>query len=90
MDGLTLGNACLLADIVRAAQGGQNVKWLNESDDVVEGVARSIGNDSGGFLGRDEDVRGAFLRITLLSGMEYFMPISDVMERLGNHTLFFK
>lgn len=84
-DILTIRDAVDLAAVIGACQHGSKVRWLTESGDVMEGVARSIGNDSGGFLLPDQDVREAYLRIS--AGMEIFWPMSKVLAMYRERTL---
>lgn len=77
---VTMRDIGALQTIVEAAQGNRRVKRLLEDIDlIVEGTARSIGDERGYFLGRDEDVRSGFLRVTTTTGMETFWPVTDLM-----------
>ena len=74
---LTLADVMALHTIVTATITGAKVRWLTESGDVLEGVARSIGHEDSTFLRAGEDVRDGFLRVTVT--MDYFLPVRDVM-----------
>jgi hypothetical protein len=76
---LTMGDACTLADIIRAAQGGKRVRWLVDSGDVMEGVARSIGDTDGTFLRAGQDVRDGYLRIS--ATFEHYLPVAEVIAK---------
>jgi len=77
---LTVSDLVALSTIVETVQHGSRVRWLSDDNDVLEGTARSIGDDRGMFLGNDEDVRDAFLRITSTSGFDYFVPMTKLAE----------
>jgi hypothetical protein len=87
---LNISDACDLAAIIHMAQGTQKVARLLDSGDVVYGTARSIGTENGGFAGGGDDVRDAFLRVTLSGGFEAFWPVSDLLPlvRTGEFTTY--
>lgn len=78
---LNMRDLTTLAMVAECAQQNRRVRFLaSNSGNVVEGVARSIGDEQGNFLREDEDVRDGFLRIS--STMEWFLPVRDVMQML--------
>lgn len=81
-DRLTIRDVVALCTIMRAVSGTCRVQWLLDgSEHVVEGVARAITRDGGGFINGDTtDVRDAFVHV---SGMiEQWLPIRDVMRMI--------
>ncbi len=89
---LTLRDAMALGDIIRAASQTQRVVWVVEGRDVPSyGTVRHIVSDpeTAGLLRADADVRDAWLRITTDAGLEWFVPMHDIVARMRNHTLFF-
>lgn len=83
---LTMQEAVTLAAIIDAAQRNAHVGYLTDNGDVVTGTVRSIGDERGNFLRSDEDVRNAYVRITLSSGFEVFRPIGDVAADIRETT----
>lgn len=78
---LTTWDACRIADIVRAAQGNRPVTRL-VNDQVISGIARSIGDENGNLSQATDDVRDLFLRVTSTHGWEHFWRVSELMEEL--------
>ena len=78
---LTMHDLTCLQIVAGAAERCAKVRWLNESGDILDGVARSIGDEQGNFLRSDEDVRDGYLRIS--STFEYFLPVTEVMEMVS-------
>lgn len=77
---LTKSDAVNLAAILAAAQGNRRVARLVDGR-VVEGEARSIGDENGNFLSEEDDVRDGYLRVTGgVIGMDYFWPIKELMD----------
>jgi hypothetical protein len=74
---LTISDTVALSTIIEAAVHGSKVRWLNPAGDVMEGVARSIGDEKGNFAGPKDDIRDCFLRISAM--FEYFLPVSDLI-----------
>ena len=69
--------------ITDAASRGAKVRWLGDDDYTIhEGTARHIvqSPENFGFIGADQDVRDAYLRITSVTGMEYAVPIRRLMH----------
>lgn len=84
---LTVTDAVHLATAIRWAQTNAKVRWLNESGDIQEGTARSLGDERGNFLTADDDVRDGFFRITTTMGGEVFLPVVDVIRMVRNTTM---
>lgn len=69
--------------ITEAASRGAKVRWLGDDHHTIhEGTARHIvqSPENFGFIGADQDVRDAYLRITSVTGMEYAVPIRRLMH----------
>lgn len=86
---LTARDVFGLSNVLRMAESGANVRRLIPDDepndgDVVEGVARSVGDTNGGFLRAGQDVRDAFLRVTLLSGFDVYWPVTTLAKESLN------
>ena len=80
---LTLAYTLALAEIVRAAQTTAKVARANHNGSVAYGTARSIGQDADHgflFLGKDEDIRDAYLRVTTREGFEVAWPVVALMS----------
>lgn len=86
MPALTIADAVNLAAIVDLCQRGARVGRVDEEGDIRYGTARSIGNEFGGFLRNDEDVTGAFVRVTLLNGFDAYWPLADLMRDYAQRT----
>ncbi len=67
------------AEVIKSAEHGSKVARLIEGS-VIVGIARSVGNDTGGFAMRDQDVTTLFLRVTSLSGWEHFWPLTELVR----------
>lgn len=78
---VTMNDLHALTEIVDACIHGYKVaRLMPDGSTVIEGVARSIGDEQGNFLRRDEDVRNGFLRV---SGVfEYFWPVRELMPQV--------
>lgn len=79
---LTLADALALTRVIGFAQRGCRVRWLTDRGTVMEGVARHLVTDPerAGFLGPDDDVRAAWLRVSALT--EWFLPVAECMTRV--------
>lgn len=77
---LTIPDVVSIGAIVEAAQHSYKVARLMDSGDVVEGTARSIGNQNGAFLATGDDVRDGYLRVTTMQGMEVFWPVHALVS----------
>ncbi len=83
---LTEWEAVSIGQVSLACRDGARVRWLTESGDIVEGVARHITrNDTGTLLTGEDDVRDGFLRVS--ATMEWFLPMSQVLTMLDDMTL---
>jgi len=78
---LTVRDALDIAAICEAAIHGRRVAWLNERGDVMDGIARSIGDERGSFAGPDDDIRGCYLRVS--ATFEHFLPVADLMNLIN-------
>lgn len=79
---LTLRQSMALGDAIRWAQGTKRVRILVHGDRVIDGTCRSIGTEYGDFLRADDDIRGAYLRVS--ATMEHFIPMVDVVAWIMN------
>lgn len=80
---ITIPQIFQLHTIVDAASRNARVRWLgDDSHTIHEGTARHIvqSPDNFGFIGSDQDVRDAYLRITSLTGMEYAVSVRRLMH----------
>lgn len=80
---ITIPQVFQLYDIVDAAARSAKVRWLgDDSYTIHEGTARHIvqSPENFGFIGSDQDVRDAYLRITSLTGMEYAVSVRRLMS----------
>jgi hypothetical protein len=82
MTTLTLQDVTRLATILEWCQHNTRVRWINEMGDIVTGTVRSIGDKEGNFLRANDEVRDGTVRITMSSGWEWFVPVSDICDRL--------
>lgn len=86
---LTLTNAQRAATVLEWAQQNARVRWLDpDTGDIREGTVRHIVHrDHDGFVGGDESLDNARLRITTSLGFEYFPDLATVMEWVGAFTM---
>lgn len=84
---LSIHDAVDLAAIVNAAIHTSHVTWALDDGRIVEGTARSIGDENGNFASERDDIRGCFLRVTTSMGFEAFLPMADVLDKV-RHGLF--
>jgi hypothetical protein len=78
---LTMHDLVALETVARAAQTNAKVRWLSANlGEILEGTARSIGDERGMFLAGDDDVRDGYLRITSTGGFDYFLPVAKLVE----------
>lgn len=78
---LTVHDAVALATIVEASIHNSYVARVADDGRVMHGTARSIGDDRGAFLATGEDVRDAYLRVTLSTGFEAFWPVAELIPQ---------
>jgi hypothetical protein len=77
---LSIHDAHAIGRIIEACWSGRKVsRLMEESGDIIEGVARSIGDDRGNFLASGEDVREGKLRVTTTMGWEVFWPMRELI-----------
>jgi len=78
---LSLTQAGQLALLLDMVDKRAKVARATEDGNVLYGVARHFVRDPerAVFLGPDDDVRDAFLRVTMRSGYESFWRVSDLM-----------
>lgn len=74
---LTIADTVALATIIRCAQTTSRVRWLNDRGDLLDGTARCIAHDGGGFPGPDEDIRDMYLHVS--GPGECWLPVSDLI-----------
>lgn len=74
---VTVGEAVTLAAIITACQRNARVGYVDDTarDGVSVGTLRSVGDDLGNYSKPGQDVRECFVRITMRSGFENFMPV---------------
>lgn len=84
---LTVLDVILLGYVVDIASRGAKIKWTFDSDTIYEGVARNICNVHGGFLHDDVDLRNGYLRVTLLSGRDEYLPVMAAARLRDNGAL---
>jgi hypothetical protein len=84
---LTLNDAGLLGDLLRAVQGNYRLRYYpngaeGDTDHPVEGVLRAFTLEGGGFYPNNDDVRNAYV---WTSGfMERWYKVSDLIRALDN------
>lgn len=78
-DKFTLRDAGAISPILEAAIGNKRVRRLVD-ERIIEGTARSVGDDRGNHARRDEDVRDLYLRVTTVHGWEAFWPVAELMR----------
>lgn len=78
---LSIADVSALSTILDAASRSANVRWIDENGNLRSGVARHIvrGATDFNFIGRDTDVRDAFLRITT-NGFDVTVAVRFLME----------
>lgn len=82
---VTMNDLHALTEITDAAIHCYRVRRLMPgTDNVIEGVARSIGDERGNFLRRDQDCRDGYLRVSGL--FEYFWPVQELMPQIHEAT----
>ena len=83
-DNLTVPEVWQLHTVLDAASRGAKVRWISHVDGetILSGTARHIvkGAEDWGFIGGDQDVRDAFLRITSVTGWDHAVPVRYLME----------
>lgn len=79
-DRVTADDVLELYTILDAAARGARVRWMTDNHDILDGVARCIAHDGGGFLSADEDVRDGFLHVSGIS--EWWLPVREIMAKV--------
>lgn len=78
---LSIADVIALGVLCDAAARGAHVRWLHdETGDVVEGTARAIAHDGGGFMRMGEDVRDMYLHVS--TAFEHWLPIRELMGKV--------
>lgn len=82
---LTISQATYLATLLTACQSNARVKWAvdGDTDRILDGVARAITHEGGGFLSRDEDVRDGYVWIS--GTFEHWLPVRDVLDLMAQY-----
>ena len=81
---LTMSDLVALEVVSAAASQCARVRWLSANDDILEGTARSIGDDQGMFLADGQDVRTGYLRITSLAGFDHYIAVTALMRMVND------
>jgi hypothetical protein len=78
---LTVGFALRLGDLLNWVAQGRVVHFVTEGSDIRTGTLRHVvrSEDDYCFLGRGQDVRDAYVRITLTSGFDVALPVTQVV-----------
>ena len=79
---LNIGDVLALAEVIEAASQTAKVAYIGIGGEVVYGTARHIvGNpDTVGFIRSDQDIREAYLRVTLKTGFEAFPTVAYLAD----------
>jgi hypothetical protein len=77
---VSIHDATLLADLIRAAQGNLRVKWSKDGGDTIqEGVLRAFTHPGGAFLDPTKD--NIFLaHLWISSTFEIWLPVREVLD----------
>jgi hypothetical protein len=78
---LNMRNVTAAAQVMAAAEGNRRVRRLVD-DRVVEGVARSIGDQQGYFVRGDAPLEELYLRVTGSTGFDYYWPLPELMQQV--------
>lgn len=81
---LTMTQLVQLETIAGAAQRTAKVARATDDGEVLYGIARSIGDERGMFLGHDTDIRDGYLRVTSRAGFEHFWPVAELMREVSD------
>lgn len=74
-----------LGMLAETVQQGQRITRLLPNGDLSTKVARAFTLDGGGFLGREDDVRDAYVWV---SGMtEEWWPVSELLDGIKDGTV---
>ena len=85
---ITIPDVINLNTIVSVASESAKVAWADEDCVIHHGTARHIvkSPDNFGFLNRDEDIRDGYLRVTMRSGFERALKVSELMPKVADGT----
>lgn len=83
---LSAAAACELNDVIRAVMAHSVVRYLDSNDVERRGTLRHItaGPDTAASLGRDQDVRDGWIRVTLDTGWERWETVGHMAHVLAN------
>lgn len=73
---LTAPELLRLAEVVRDIQAGCRVRWMRDDGETMDGVLRYLDGPDGS--PRPEDVRDCYVRVTLLTGLETWVPLAEL------------
>jgi hypothetical protein len=77
---LSVAELTTLAEIARAAQGTLPITFAEDDGRVSVGRARAfVRNEHGSYLQAHDDVRDAYLWVTMRSGFERFLPVGELV-----------
>lgn len=82
---VTPGAVTVLNRVLDAALFNKKVARAHTDGDIVYGIARRIGDQSGSTLS-DRDIRDQFLWVTTKTGFEVFWPVSELANELFDGT----
>lgn len=87
LDVLNLGTLTTLGTLAGWIREGRTVTWAidGNTDQLMTGVLRNFVRESDrmGLLGREDDVRTAYVRIS--AGIEWLLPVPTVVELMDEH-----
>ena len=86
---LNYRTASAIGDIIEIAQTAAKVTWVYDDESLPRhGVARHLvtSPETAGFLGAEDDVRDAYLRVTGKSGWEEFFSVQFLIEKILDNT----
>lgn len=80
--------ASSVSTILDWARRNARITWAvgGDTDRLLTGVARSVGDEHGNFAGSDDDVRDLYLRVS--ATFEHFLPIPEVIDLLEQGLIF--
>lgn len=84
---LNIREAVNLGIALSWTQRNARLQWVDDRGNLGEGIARCVGDMNGNFAGPDDDVRDCYMRITTTGGFEWFVPMSDVLDRIVAGTM---
>lgn len=75
---LTVKDVLGLANVLAGISRGARVRWVH-GNDIAEGVLRHLTGPDGS--SRPNDVRDSYVRVTLLSGLDVYVPLTDLAAK---------